>query len=63
MLLTTRDENGELNPPLSEKLAEAVSSDPLNTLSSTTIESDRDSGVAIELSSLDNTIGNFVSFI
>ncbi|CAF1017355.1 unnamed protein product, partial [Brachionus calyciflorus] len=57
LLLTTRDENGELMPPINgvNRLAEAVKYTPENKLS-TTLESDRDSGYAIEMGSLDNTI-------
>jgi hypothetical protein len=58
--LTTRDENGDLvTPLLNNKLAEVVltPSTPLQTISGN-IESDKDSGVAIELNSLDATSGN-----
>ena len=62
-----RDENGELNTSslLSDnKVAEAVSS-TIPTLSAN-LESDRDSGVAIELGSLDtnsSTLALFVCFL
>lgn len=48
LLLTTRDENGDLNAPIKDLLINNASP---------SIESDRDSGVAIELNSLDSTIG------
>nr|UOU03310.1 ATP-binding cassette subfamily A1-like 3 [Brachionus rubens] len=57
LLLTTRDDNGDLSQPLNgvNRLAEAVKFNPDNKLS-TTLESDRDSGYAIEMGSLDNTL-------
>ena len=62
-MLTTRDENGELATPLNgitnNKVADVVSSNPLVTLSAT-VESDRDSGVAIELGSLDATSSKYL---
>ena len=61
LILTTRDENGDLNPPVNgvNRLAEAVKFNPENKLS-TTLESDKDSGYAIEMGSLDNTLGILV---
>jgi len=62
-----RDENGELHTPSllnNNKVAEAISS-TLPTLSAN-LESDRDSGVAIELGSLDtasSTLAHLVCFI
>lgn len=58
LLLTTRDENGDLNAPLngSSRLNETVKNGSDNKLS-TTLESDLDSGFAIEMGSLDNTLG------
>jgi hypothetical protein len=59
-----RDENGELNTSSllsNNKVAEAVSS-TLPTLSST-LESDRDSGVAIELGSLDTASSTLTPLI
>jgi hypothetical protein len=53
-LFTARDENGELT--LNNKLAETVSSNQMiNNIYTTfgNLESDKDSGVAIELNSLD----------
>ena len=61
-MLTTRDENGELVTPLNginnNKVADVVSANPLVTLSAT-VDSDRDSGVAIELGSLDATSSEY----
>jgi hypothetical protein len=54
LLLTSRDENGELLTPLS-KVSETVSTFPNIQNLSTSYESDRDSGVAIELSSCDSS--------
>ena len=53
LLLTSRDENGELSTSLNGNPTPA--NPILNTLSNS-MESDRDSGVAIELNSLDTTI-------
>lgn len=60
LLLTTRDENGDLNPSLNSpnRLAETVKNGSDNKLS-TTLDSDLDSGFAIEMGSLDNTLGIF----
>lgn len=55
LLLTTRDENGDLLTPLNNKVAETVSTLPITHNLSTSFESDRDSGVAIELSSCDSS--------
>ena len=57
MLLTTRDENGELNTPFADsKLIDAVTDSPkklpVNTVSGA-VDVDRDSGVAIELNGYD----------
>lgn len=52
LLLTTRDDNGDLLTPLSSKI-DSVS--PVSQNLSTSFESDRDSGVAIELSSCDSS--------
>lgn len=58
LLLTSRDENGELSTPLNG--ANSRQTNPiLNTLSAS-MESDRDSGVAIELNSLDATSSEFI---
>lgn len=64
MLFTTRDENGELSvgPSLNNKLAETVSSSTSSQLMNNIytlggMESDKDSGVAIELNSLADTMG------
>ena len=64
MLFTSRDENGELiGPSLNNKLAETVSSTSSQLMNNIytigSLESDKDSGVAIELNSLD-TMGKFI---
>lgn len=64
LLLTSRDENGELSTPitaLNNRLVEAngSSTNPISTLSAS-MESDRDSGVAIELNSFDATSNEFL---
>lgn len=56
LLLTTRDENGDLSTSLN---GNPTHTNPiLNTLSNS-IESDRDSGVAIELNSMDATSSEY----
>ena len=71
LLLTSRGENGELLVPLS-KISETVSTLPNIQNLSTSFESDRDSGVAIELSSCDSSnlfqncsynIFNYIKFL
>ncbi len=62
-MLTTRDENGELLTPLNDsKISDVVSTTTTTNLPisssqnlSTSFESDRDSGVAIELSSCESS--------
>jgi hypothetical protein len=57
LLLTTRDENGELSTSLNKQ---QLTNPILNTLSGG-MESDRDSGVAIELNSMDATSSKCLS--
>nr|QNH67915.1 ATP-binding cassette transporter subfamily A member 1-like protein X3 [Brachionus plicatilis] len=61
LLLTTRDENGDLNSSLNStnRLTDSVKNGS-DTKLSTTIESDLDSGCAIEMGSLDNTLDKTV---
>ena len=54
LMLTTRDENGDLIPPVTSKPSQS----PVAHNLSTSFESDRDSGVAIELGSPDVTTCN-----
>ncbi len=54
LMLTHRDDNGDLLTPMSSKpTAESISLSPAVNALSTSFESDKDSGVAIELGSPD----------